>query len=754
MEEAVVVIIEEPEPPAGPPEPVNKNKFQYLYLLRVPIMTAAMLVLLPIISLFAFRELLGNLFVLDVWNIFWTMIVATMVALSVLVSTRVVLLNGSRFGVAQGLDKDVVPGWALFAAELLVVPLALAAIFGIGQAPIFSKSGTAAWDAFLHRFGAAAGGVFTALALSFLTLVAAILFSQRYVAPDGQPMRAGDRYPGFKWMKWLLNEAYAGDIVSQERRDKLGAWGKSLPKPFQAGYFDPTTGLLYPGQWLTFLLLLCSFGVYWFIGFFKQARLGEHSSVPAIAYVLLLLLNLNWMLSVAAFFLDRYRIPLLTLIVLLALPGNFLQRSDHYYTVSSGVAVKAINPARVIMVPRRAAADALEPRGRIVVIATAGGGIQAAAWTAQVLTGIQRELHKQYPDKPVNFADSIAMISSVSGGAVGTMFFMNRYEDRYDQQGFTAPDDALPKIVQQAEAPGLEDVAWALVYSDFWRAFFPYAKRGTEDKLIDRGWALEQGWRNSANINAALSNWREGVEEGYRPAAIFNSTLVETGEPLLLATSDVRGGADPEPHRRTFSELYPNRDIPVVTAVRLAATFPFVTPVARAVSDRPEYHVADGGYYDNYGVYNLIEWLEDALAGVPAAKIPDILIVQIRSFPAGEDAMATNKGWFYQTYAPVSALMNVRTAGQLVRDRDALTAFDQRWSGKGFRIAHATFQFEGNDAPLSWAMNQSQIQDISREWDKSVNGLDNQDWLQVSCFFHPDSGDCAKLARFGRKGPW
>jgi Patatin-like phospholipase len=717
-------------------------KLQYAYLLRIPILIALALILLPVISLFVLRELLGNLFVLDGWNIFWTMIVAMMLAWSILVAIRVVLLNGKdRFGVEQGLRRDVVTPSALLFTELLVVPMLLASVFSNGQTP---SAGAA-----FARLGAAAAGIVTAHVLGFVTLFIAVLLSQRY----GQPPE--ERYPGFPWMLKLLSWAYHRDVVSAKARTSLEQLGHSLPMAFRAGYFDLRTGLLYPGQWLTFLLLASSIALYWTIGFLKQAKLGESFGVPAIAYVLLLLLNLNWILSTLAFFLDRYRIPLILPILVFIVPGNFLQRSDHYYAVHAGIAVKPISPSRVLTAPSRVAsgaADPRHPRGRVVVIATAGGGIQAAAWTAEVLTGLHRQLHQG--NKPVNFGDSVAMISAVSGGAVGTLFFMNEYQTRYDRHGFTAGDAELGAIVENAEKPGLDDIAWALVYSDFWRAMFPYAKRSTEDKLIDRGWALEEGWLNSGNIHADLANWREGVEEGWRPAAIFNATLVETGEPLLFSTSDVRSDPAVEPHRRMFTDLYPNMDIPLVTAVRLASTFPFVTPVARAVSNKPEYHVADGGYYDNYGVYNLLEWLDEALATTPPERRPDILVIQIRSFPSDQDAKPTNKGWFYQAYAPVNALLNVRTAGQLVRDRDALSAFDQRWSRENVRIAYATFEFDGRDAPLSWRMNDAQIRAIRREWKKRVSGPGNEDWLEVSCFFRPDSPDCAALAGKGKKGPW
>ncbi len=74
---------------------------QYGYLLRVPFLIGGILVALPIVSLCAsFRQLLGNLFILDCWNIFWTMIATIMLAWSIAVVFRVVLLNGlERFAI-------------------------------------------------------------------------------------------------------------------------------------------------------------------------------------------------------------------------------------------------------------------------------------------------------------------------------------------------------------------------------------------------------------------------------------------------------------------------------------------------------------------------------------------------------------------------------------------------------------------------------------------------------------------------------
>jgi hypothetical protein len=218
--------------------------------------------------------------------------------------------------------------------------------------------------------------------------------------------------------------------------------------------------------------------------------------------------------------------------------------------------------------------------------------------------------------------------------------------------------------------------------------------------------------------------------------------------------------------------LLPGYDVPVVTAVRLAASFPYVTPASRALIEQspsfglnPEqltesqnnstYHVVDGGYYDNYGVNSLLAWLDEALAAQPAGKTPDILFIQIRSFPSeAKSPAAKTRGWIYQVFAPAAALMRVRTTGQLVRDQEAIVAFRERWTAKGVHIRLATFEFSGNDAPLSWKMNAEQKHAIGEEWRKRISGPNNQDWMQVECFFLPLQLDCSKGVQPLNKGPW
>jgi hypothetical protein len=266
--------------------------------------------------------------------------------------------------------------------------------------------------------------------------------------------------------------------------------------------------------------------------------------------------------------------------------------------------------------------------------------------------------------------------------------------------------------------------------------------------MRDRGQMLESVWQRLTRNDSNLASWREGVKEGWRPAAIFNATIAETGEPLLFSTTESRRqrGA---PDRRICCP--PDRDVRIVTAVRLAASFPYVAPAARPQGRDAEYHVIDGGYYDNYGVASAVQWIDEAFTAMEPSdlggQIPNVLMIQIRSFPRDAQIEPKFRGWFFQTHAPITGLLSERVTAQMVRDRNDLLMLQRRWWGPNRepRIRFATFEFPGGDAPLSWKMNASQTQAIQRHWTQIAHAGD-PNFDQVQCMFVPSGERCKDLA--------
>jgi len=259
---------------------------------------------------------------------------------------------------------------------------------------------------------------------------------------------------------------------------------------------------------------------------------------------------------------------------------------------------------------------------------------------------------------------------------------------------------------------------------------------------VDRGQALEWAWTRDSGLTKTLVDWRDDVYAGNRPASIFNATLVDTGERLLIGTTRI--GWNSTLGLRNFEDLYPASDVQIVTAARLSASFAYVSPAARSDLPGPQFHVVDGGYYDNYGMTSLMQWLQEALE--ESGALPKrILVVQIRGTPPDPpDRPDASRGWFYQAWAPLEAMLQVRTTGQLSNNEDEFLRLQQQWASRGVEIDNAVFQFCGARPPLSWHLSGHDKEAIVTEWQREI--ATGGGWQVVRAFLAGQSVPAVKLS--------
>jgi hypothetical protein len=452
------------------------------------------------------------------------------------------------------------------------------------------------------------------------------------------------------------------------------------------------------GHYVALWSFLLCFLVYVAIGIGKFFRIGETPTVPTLADLLIFLMILCWGLAAITFILDRFRIPLLMPFLLAAVVSAHVHATDHYFYMFSAKSSPNLSPAQVIR--------AGKPGSAVVIVAASGGGIKAAAWTTRVLTGLEENNRHR-------FGDSIRLISAVSGGSVGAMYFVSEY----DAGGAGLPTNAndLERAVARAEASSLDDIAWGLVYPDFLRVFVPVFKH------LDRGRALEAALTRELpnrrhHLSSPLADWREGVLEGWRPAVIFNATVVESGQRFLLGTTDLLPARGRTSLRDAEFPQFAGRDISLVTAARLSATFPYVSPAARPDIAGTQIHAVDGGYTDNYGMATLLAWLDEGLRA-PGNPVHRVLIIEIRaSPPAAEPPPLSWRGWPFQAYAPISAMLNVRDTGQLPRNQEELEILQRFAASCNIDIEDAVFEYPPGDAPLSWHLSPNDKKEIETTW--------------------------------------
>lgn len=294
----------------------------------------------------------------------------------------------------------------------------------------------------------------------------------------------------------------------------------------------------------------------------------------------------------------------------------------------------------------------------LVVITTSGGALRAGIWTQTVL----RKLDESFP----GFNRHVRLITGASGGMFGAARYVAKHWESPRARVFQGHED---------HPDFLGPIAWQIAFHDFLpNAFLPFP-------VYNRGDALEDAWTYYApELNHTFGELAERELAGEIPSIVFSPMLVEDGRRILIGnlpladlTVHLNGvllnedreailekymetnpkDADGRPKSREdihdydleypslssfssleFSKLFKESramdHLRLASAVRMSATFPFITSVV-TIPTFPARHVVDAGYYDNYGV-NLASswinshrrWIRDNTAGV--------LVVQIRAF--------------------------------------------------------------------------------------------------------------------------
>jgi hypothetical protein len=644
-----------------------------VWAVRFPILVALAMVLLPfaaapssIVSL--------PLFLTTPAGAALTGFLASLVAWMVMVTLRLVLMYGTRIGLSRPRWTGAARWRHLFAFQMLAIPVVAGTVHYSARD---AHDGGATYGAFELWAAAAAGIALGLLSLAGATLVQSL---RRHGRPDLF-------FPPVRLLQPLVGRLQRSRLVqrvSQRVSAVSGRIAASVPRDLGEGFIDYRRRRLLPGHAFAAVLAGIVVLVYWTGFFVLNPDRGLGAWVPPIAYVLFVLLTIGWLLSAVAFVLDRYRLPTLLSVALWIVAVAAIARPDHVFTVGRPVEPGAL-PSAI------AAASQHQRPGRNIIVASEGYGLASSAWTAEVLTRLAGG------QDGARFADSIRLISASSGAALGTLYFAHAY----GANGFAGRDAAeLTAIRRRARTPGSAEAWWGLAYPDLLRAFLP----GLVPAGIDRGWAMEQAWRRALPGEEAptLSLWRRDVAAGWRPATVFGVTSVETGEQGLLATYGTRFRSPGGPDHVTRG-----RDVSMVTAARLSASFPYVSPPARAnVDDPAAHHFTDGGYWDNSGVLAALDWVEDA------GHAPDsVLLIEIRTSSPPPSRRPESRLWRLEAFGPLETLVNVRYDGQRVRNAAALERFKAQHP-----IEHVVFSLADPEVPLTWNLGRGHVRAIEAAW--------------------------------------
>jgi hypothetical protein len=319
----------------------------------------------------------------------------------------------------------------------------------------------------------------------------------------------------------------------------------------------------------------------------------------------------------------------------------------------------------------------------IYIIATEGGGIRAAYFTASVLGAIQ--------DICPAFAQHVIAISGVSGGSVGATVFAASTANLPASQLKEPCRNAAPGSEPNFQFTGLaratlssdflSPALGATLFPDAVQRLLPYPVQSFDravalERELERSW--RQAWSDTIDSSStecdpkeyvgdqcALSepldflyrennrvsnreNNRENNGASTVPNLILNTTEVSTGFLTPVSSlsklvniieadanktrsqdivalrrtrsSSIKGQTDPDDLVRTMSDyLGKSTRMPASTAAILSARFPYLSPAGRVDLEDRALRFVDGGYFENSGT-----WIASAFARNLMAKIREM----------------------------------------------------------------------------------------------------------------------------------
>ncbi len=309
----------------------------------------------------------------------------------------------------------------------------------------------------------------------------------------------------------------------------------------------------------------------------------------------------------------------------------------------------------------------------LYIVATEGGGIRAAYWTAILLGQIQ--------DKNPNFGAHLFAISGVSGGSLGAAVF-NALLAEPNPGSFK--DKAHQILSQDFLSPTLA----SMLYPDLVQRFLPWPIPS-----FDRGRSLELGWEkawrdtmgNDRFAGSFVDLWQPDSPK-WMPALFLNGTSVEKGNRIITSNLLVRNNfldaedAADKLAGYSLDATKANCHIPLSTAAHMSARFTFVSPAGHFPDGS---RIVDGGYFENSAAttaYEIATRIKDWCAFRKIENV-DVKVIMISNDPRkasimiapakpGPSPTATPRseeetvtGHFMgEVTAPLFTMMNTRTA--------------------------------------------------------------------------------------------
>ncbi|MBW1297679.1 patatin-like phospholipase family protein [Aquimarina litoralis] len=425
-----------------------------------------------------------------------------------------------------------------------------------------------------------------------------------------------------------------------------------------------------------FLILLTFFA----FNFYPNLATG----VNPLSILILSLLSLFMICFILILLGKKIGLPLLSIITVFGVFSArfFADSSDHYQLELQDTSINRDSLDTYIYDWLKSREDIIKNSNDtfpIIMVSSEGGGSRAGLWSFLVHSYLYEKSNGVY------FNENLLSLTGASGGSVGnSMFFAEAQNAALSNRiaDFKTTSDlknTYPKykasIIYQENYLSIALVS--LLGRDLFKevtSLFSFKNRG---QLLEEQWsrAYDNFFLDSEGkpiLNKEfLSFYRDVSSKNKKratsltpPLLFINTTHTQTGNYNIISPvtySNLRPLVGMNDFIDTIQSTYPKKSIKLSTAMRINASFPFVTPVGEIRNGNGESNqYADSGYYDNVGG-RVSKGVEEVLRQVLRDSFPTLLEkVKIKHLIITNGQKRKINKTNTQLTAPLTTLQNVR----------------------------------------------------------------------------------------------
>ncbi|MDN5211652.1 patatin-like phospholipase family protein [Fulvivirgaceae bacterium BMA12] len=273
-------------------------------------------------------------------------------------------------------------------------------------------------------------------------------------------------------------------------------------------------------------------------------------------------------------------------------------------------------------------------RPKMVFVCSSGGGLRSALWTT---TAIQ----KADSITGGKLMDHTMLMTGASGGLLGLSYFRELALRKKNGEDLSIYDS---QYLYNIASDNLNPIIFTLLVNDLFIPFPQFFSYGGKKYLKDRGFAFEQQLnKNTHNIlNKSLADYRVPEQLSQIPMLIMSPTIINDGRKMFISPQNISymNTADVQSQSfnldrikgiefRHFFRNQASGSLRFLSALRMSATFPYITPNISLPSE-PPMEIMDSGISDNFGIADAIKflfvfksWISENTGGVVILSLRD-----------------------------------------------------------------------------------------------------------------------------------